>query len=714
MRSYYLGRLMINDKPSSYVGAAEGSKPKPSKVKANFCSLFLENLCEGANFSIPRKVVKMVSIDLLILCLEDVLENGPWMIHNSPIILKKWTMNSRLCKEELTQSLTMSVPLIDKPWFTIETISIEYEWKPPRYDLCKIFGHVLDHFPKKVSVPYTVVTPIVEKAHDGFQIVGSLEYISRLDTSKSNNYALKNTSFKKDHQSSSKCHIVMSSPNHHTSNIEDAFSSIFLDYILASSDYVMHAYYAKESHIPPPVNMPPSSMLSPMFNPQEFFLPEELLPPKKRRRDRSSSSTPTLPQEFEIGESSRKTSLERHEEKIKEILNQLDELSLDRIENMEENIEGIGKGRVIIQQNFHNLKTELQDTRIQVAKLQRKQLKQNNKIALARFKIISLEQIIKEIQARHQVDKKSLLAYAASASDTPAMNQAAIRQLVIDSVAATLEVQAANMANADNTNRNLEPREAHVARNKCTKDCKVRFATGTLTEEALSWWNSFAQPIRIEEDYKLSWVEFKKLLIKKADKSFISISFTSMLNIPPTTIDSFYNIEMADENLVSTNNVIQGYTLTLSNQPFKFDLMPIKLGSFDIVVGMDWLFKYHAKIICDEKVVHIPINGETLIIRGDQSKTRLSLISCIKTKRYISRGCQVFVAQVMEQKSEDKRLGNIPVVREFPDAFPKDLPGLPLVRQMEFQIDLIPGAAPVARAPYRLAPSEMQELSDQL
>nr|GEW85142.1 hypothetical protein [Tanacetum cinerariifolium] len=169
----------------------------------------------------------------------------------------------------------------------------------------------------------------------------------------------------------------MSSPNHHTFNIKDAFSSNFPDYISASSDYVpasprktyssssnnslglfliasptlllfhddldikvMHAYYAKESPISLPVIMPPSPMLSPMFNPQEFFLLEELFPPKKRGHDRSSSSTPTLPQEFEIGESSRKTSLERHEEQIKEILNHLDELSLDRIENMEDNIEG--------------------------------------------------------------------------------------------------------------------------------------------------------------------------------------------------------------------------------------------------------------------------------------------------------------------------------------------------------------------------------------
>ncbi|GKD26585.1 putative reverse transcriptase domain-containing protein [Tanacetum coccineum] len=171
-----------------------------------------------------------------------------------------------------------------------------------------------------------------------------------------------------------------------------------------------------------------------------------------------------------------------------------------------------------------------------------------------------------------------------------------------------------------------------------------------------------------------------------ADKRFVSISLASMLNIPPIIIDTFYDIEMADGNLVSTNTVIQGCTLTLLNQPFEIDLMLIKLGSFDIVIGIEWLSKYHAKILCDEKVIHIPIDGETLIIR----------------------------AQVMEKKSDEKRLEDIPVVREFPDVFPEDLPGLPPVRQVEFQIDLIPGAAPVARAPYRLAPLKMQKLSNQL
>nr|GEV73966.1 hypothetical protein [Tanacetum cinerariifolium] len=423
-----------------------------------------------------------------------------------------------------------------------------------------------------------------------------------------------------------------------------------------------------------------------------------------------------------------------------------------------------------------------------------------------------------------------------STSAAPAMTQAAIRKLVADTV----------------LQRVYELPTFQFQRNY-TEDCKVKFATGTLPEEALSWWNSFAQPIEIEEAYKIPWFEFTKLLIKKYyprtevkkmedefynlivkgnylktyvrrfqeleilcptmvlnseklmevfieglprsiegnvtaskpqtleeaititqrlmdqvghqtrncknkgpaigsnlqpllvtchacgekghyrnqcpkannnahrracllkdknahqdpnvvtdvfllnqhiarvlfdsgdDKSFVSISLASMLNIPPVTLDTTYDIEMANGNLVGTNTIILGCNLTLLNQPFKIDLMTIKLGSFNVVIGMDWLSKYHDRIIYDEKVVHIPIDGKTLIIQ----------------------------AQVMEKKSDEKRLEDIPVVREFPKVFHEGLPGLPSVRQVEFQIDLVLGAAPVAQAPYRLAPSEMQELSDQ-
>ncbi|GJU79285.1 putative reverse transcriptase domain-containing protein [Tanacetum coccineum] len=132
--------------------------------------------------------------------------------------------------------------------------------------------------------------------------------------------------------------------------------------------------------------------------------------------------------------------------------------------------------------------------------------------------------------------------------------------------------------------------------------------------------------------------------------------------------------------------------------------------------------KYQAVIVCAEKIVRIPWRNKTLIIHGDGSNqgnvTRLNIISCTKTQKYMEKGFPIFLAHVtakeVEDKSEKKRLEGVPIVRDFPEVFPKDLPGLPPTRQVEFQIDLVPGAAPVARAPYRLAPSEMKELSEQL
>nr|GEV05151.1 putative reverse transcriptase domain-containing protein [Tanacetum cinerariifolium] len=199
-----------------------------------------------------------------------------------------------------------------------------------------------------------------------------------------------------------------------------------------------------------------------------------------------------------------------------------------------------------------------------------------------------------------------------STSEAPAMTPAAIRQLVVDSVTAALEAQAANMANADNTTRNPEPKEAPVAR-------------------------------------KCSYKEFM---------SYQPFNF---------------------KGLEGAVGLIRWFERT--ELVFSIDIVP-KTASFDVVIGMDWLSKYHAKIICDEKVVHIPINSKTLIIQGDRT-------------------------QVMEKKSGEKRLENIPIVREFLDVFPEDLPGLLTVRQVEFQIDLIPTAAHVARARFRLAPSKM-------
>ncbi|GJZ67947.1 putative reverse transcriptase domain-containing protein [Tanacetum coccineum] len=135
----------------------------------------------------------------------------------------------------------------------------------------------------------------------------------------------------------------------------------------------------------------------------------------------------------------------------------------------------------------------------------------------------------------------------------------------------------------------------------------------------------------------------------------------------------------------------------LKTRTVEIKLEMVKLGQglmhFDVIIGMDWLSKYHVVIVCDEKIVCIPFGNEILIFHGDGSnnvhESRVNIISCTKIQKSLLKGY-------------------------FPEVFPEDLLGISLTQKVEFQIDLIPGAAPVARAPYRLAPSEMKELSDQL
>ncbi|GJY09105.1 putative reverse transcriptase domain-containing protein [Tanacetum coccineum] len=199
-----------------------------------------------------------------------------------------------------------------------------------------------------------------------------------------------------------------------------------------------------------------------------------------------------------------------------------------------------------------------------------------------------------------------------------------------------------------------------------------------------------------------------------SDKSFVNTSFSHLIDINPVILDTSYDVELADGRVVSTNTILRGCTLNLLDHLFKIDLMPIELGTFDVVIGMDWLVDQDAVIVCGKKVVHIPVKNKTLVIEGDRGTSRLKIISCIKASKYIERGHQLFVAHVTEKEPKEKRLEDVPVIRDFPEVFPDDLPGLPPPRQVEFKIELIPGAAPVARAPYRLAPSELKELADQL
>nr|GEY69272.1 hypothetical protein [Tanacetum cinerariifolium] len=130
-----------------------------------------------------------------------------------------------------------------------------------------------------------------------------------------------------------------------------------------------------------------------------------------------------------------------------------------------------------------------------------------------------------------------------------------------------------------------------------------------------------------------------------ADRSFVSTAFSSIIIITPTALDHDYNIELVDGRIVRLNTIIRGCTLNFLNHPFNIDLIPVELGSFDVIISMDWLAKYHTIIICAEKIVRIPFGDKILIVRANITATK------------------------DEDKSKGKRLEDLPVVQEFPEVF---------------------------------------------
>nr|GEW49330.1 putative reverse transcriptase domain-containing protein [Tanacetum cinerariifolium] len=146
-----------------------------------------------------------------------------------------------------------------------------------------------------------------------------------------------------------------------------------------------------------------------------------------------------------------------------------------------------------------------------------------------------------------------------------------------------------------------------------------------------------------------------------ADRSFLSTTFSTLLDITPDTLDVNYAVELADERISETNTTPRGCTLGLFGHPFNpfnIDLMPVELGSFEVIIVMDWLANHHAMIVCDEKIVQIPYGDEVLIVQGNRSgkgkKTKLSIIACTKTQKYIKKGCPIFLAQVTKKETQDK------------------------------------------------------------
>ncbi|XP_071714285.1 uncharacterized protein [Rutidosis leptorrhynchoides] len=196
-----------------------------------------------------------------------------------------------------------------------------------------------------------------------------------------------------------------------------------------------------------------------------------------------------------------------------------------------------------------------------------------------------------------------------------------------------------------------------------------------------------------------------------ANCSFVSTTFCAKLNVPVSVINEPLSVEVGDGRTVPVTKFVSGITIDIEGSLFPVTCLVMPIPSFDVVLGMNWLSDHKASIKCDRKVISFLVDGgKRVVARGDRGGFRCPLLSMMKAQKSLSKGCDSFLAYVIDVKKEKKVVSDIPVVSEYPEVFPDELPGLPPIREVEYKIELMPGATPVAKAPYRLAPSEIREM----
>ena len=201
-----------------------------------------------------------------------------------------------------------------------------------------------------------------------------------------------------------------------------------------------------------------------------------------------------------------------------------------------------------------------------------------------------------------------------------------------------------------------------------------------------------------------------------ASRSFVSHAFSHRLSSALKALGYELEVEIASDRKVTTYSVFRDCELEVNGVRYPIDLVPIPMGEICVAIGMDWMDRWGAMIDCKRKRLSVmtPSGGVRLTIQGEGGRCGFTICSAARARRYIQRGCTSYVAYVTDTRVSGKTMEEIPVVCEFPDVFPEELPGIPPERQVEFRINLVPGAPPIAKTPYRLAPPEMQELSTQL
>ena len=208
-------------------------------------------------------------------------------------------------------------------------------------------------------------------------------------------------------------------------------------------------------------------------------------------------------------------------------------------------------------------------------------------------------------------------------------------------------------------------------------------------------------------------VDAKVLIDSGATKSFISETFARKLNCLMEPLDGVLNIEVATQDSIPVSLHCPRCEIEILGKCFYADLLPFKLGEFEVILGMDWLTEHEAHIDCKRKRVTLVSPDKKKVVFKGEKQTK-KFLTMIQTQKLLRQGCEAYLAYVVDIERNVPKIEEIPVVNEFLDVFPEELPGLPPDREIEFAIDLAPGAEPVSKAPYRMAPVEMKELAKQL
>ncbi|XP_055959732.1 uncharacterized protein LOC126656815 [Mercurialis annua] len=232
---------------------------------------------------------------------------------------------------------------------------------------------------------------------------------------------------------------------------------------------------------------------------------------------------------------------------------------------------------------------------------------------------------------------------------------------------------------------------------------------------ALTPQDAHASNAVVQGTLQISFVDALVLFDAGATHSFVSTCFAAKLGVTPTSLSEPLSVSTPLSDCVVVDVVYPSCSVVIHGRDLRADLVVLDVLSFDVILGMDWLARHYASIDCRGKSVEFRIPGDLpFSFQGEKAETPKNLISAIKAKRMMSKGCQAFLAVVRDMDAEVDSMNTVPIVNEFTDVFPEELPGLPPDRDIEFCIDVVPGTGPISIPPYRMAPAELKELKEQL